>query len=234
MQSPSYACACESPPPPSTLNAWTSLYETWYAYHGNWAHLNGVLHKSLPSVCVSSCLSILSLQGNGSVNCIPHFIAKQRLDKHVSTQKNTGNIRRTLGRAIFYAVRVFWNESLWVCLCILQSFLENNSIKTVPRQRRMVGGVVFYALRVVSKESRRLLLHRPSCLNLSFKYDASALQLGISSRPFPKDFPTEVFMPLSCLHVHNAVHQSHVPLFDHPSKIIKMFEAPIIPACCYF
>jgi hypothetical protein len=34
------------------LNGWTNLYETWHVYHGTWAHLNGVLHKSLPSVCL--------------------------------------------------------------------------------------------------------------------------------------------------------------------------------------
>jgi hypothetical protein len=28
------------------------LYETRYVYHGNRADLNGVFHKSLPSVCV--------------------------------------------------------------------------------------------------------------------------------------------------------------------------------------
>jgi hypothetical protein len=25
------------------LNAWTNVYEIWYAHHGSWAHLNGVL-----------------------------------------------------------------------------------------------------------------------------------------------------------------------------------------------
>jgi hypothetical protein len=39
--------------PSSQLShAWASLYETWYVYYGTWAHLNGVLHKSLPSVCL--------------------------------------------------------------------------------------------------------------------------------------------------------------------------------------
>jgi hypothetical protein len=28
-----------------------------FVYHGIWAHLNGVLHKSLSSVCVSICVS---------------------------------------------------------------------------------------------------------------------------------------------------------------------------------
>jgi hypothetical protein len=39
------------------LNAWTSLYKTWCAYHGTWAHLNSILHKCLPSVCVFVCVS---------------------------------------------------------------------------------------------------------------------------------------------------------------------------------
>jgi hypothetical protein len=46
--------------PRQLLNAWTKYYDTW-------AHLNGILHKSLPSVCVSVCVSLLSLIGNGSV-----------------------------------------------------------------------------------------------------------------------------------------------------------------------
>jgi hypothetical protein len=47
---------------------WTSLYETLCVCHGSWAHLNGVLYKSLTSACVSVCLSLHSLWGNGSVH----------------------------------------------------------------------------------------------------------------------------------------------------------------------
>jgi hypothetical protein len=54
-------CDCES-----RLNR-TNLYETWYLYHGTWAHLNGVLHKSLPSVCI--CIPP-SLLGNGSIKTL--------------------------------------------------------------------------------------------------------------------------------------------------------------------
>jgi hypothetical protein len=46
---------------------WTNLYETWYVYDGTWAHLNGLIKKSLPSVCVYP----LSLLGNGSVETLP-------------------------------------------------------------------------------------------------------------------------------------------------------------------
>jgi hypothetical protein len=44
-------------PPVSLLNAWSNIYEPRYVYHGTWAHLNGTLHKSLPSGCVSVCVS---------------------------------------------------------------------------------------------------------------------------------------------------------------------------------
>jgi hypothetical protein len=43
--------------PYQLLNAWTSLYETWYVYHGIWAHLSSVYHKHLPSVCIYVCPS---------------------------------------------------------------------------------------------------------------------------------------------------------------------------------
>jgi hypothetical protein len=35
------------------VNVWTNLYETWYVYHGTWAHLSIILHTTLLSVCVS-------------------------------------------------------------------------------------------------------------------------------------------------------------------------------------
>jgi hypothetical protein len=53
------------------MNAWSNPYETWYVYHGNWTHLNDVLHKSLPAVCVSLCVSLVSLLDNNSVKTFP-------------------------------------------------------------------------------------------------------------------------------------------------------------------
>jgi hypothetical protein len=38
--------------PYQLLDARTNFYETWYVPRGTWVHLNGVLHKSLPTVCV--------------------------------------------------------------------------------------------------------------------------------------------------------------------------------------
>jgi hypothetical protein len=94
----------------------------------------------------------------------PPIVARQRLGEHVLEATNTRNNRRIVGLVVFYAARVVWKESLWVCLCIPVSFLGNGSVDTFPRQRRIVEGVVFYAVRVVSKERRWYILPRTSCI----------------------------------------------------------------------
>jgi hypothetical protein len=132
MRSPSCLCACESPLY-QLLNAWTNIYETWYVYNGNWTHLNGVLHKSFPLVCVSACVSLLSLLGNGSVKCIPPIGTRQRHGKHVSAAMNSRCNRRIVRRVIFYAVRALSKERS-----------EGLSVYTsdTGRQRIFAGGVV--------------------------------------------------------------------------------------------
>jgi hypothetical protein len=69
-------CVSVNPPPFQLLNTWTNLNETWYVYDDNKAHLNGILHKCLPSVCICTLL------GNGSVKTLPW----QRI--HAKQQKN--------------------------------------------------------------------------------------------------------------------------------------------------
>jgi hypothetical protein len=140
--------------PDQLLNAWTKLYETRYVYHGTWAHINGVLHKCLLSVCVSVCVSRLSLLRNGSVKTFPWQRVHARIEEFLET---------------FYIRSVsYQRESLRVCLCIPPSLLGNGSVNTFSQKRRFVGGVVLYAVRVVWKESRRLVPPRPS-FNQSFK-----------------------------------------------------------------
>jgi hypothetical protein len=137
MLPPCCLCGCEYPPHPHLLlNAWTNLYETWDLYHDTWVPLISMLHKSLPSACVSFL----------HVQCIPPVVDWQRPVKS-PTSTNT-------------AVELL-DACLWVCVSPT-SLLGNNSVKTFLQQRRIVGGVL-YAVRVRSNESRQLVLSRTSC-----------------------------------------------------------------------
>jgi hypothetical protein len=132
-------------------------------YHSIWTHLNGILQKCVPLVCVPVCVSLVSSLGKGSLKCIPPFCDRQRLCKPVPAATNTRNNRRIVGCVIFSAVRVLLKESMGVCLRVPLSLLSNNSVKKFPQQQTIAGGVVLYAVHVVSKESRRLVLPRTSC-----------------------------------------------------------------------
>jgi hypothetical protein len=68
------------PEPNSVCISWHLIY------------VSGVLHKSLPSVCVYVY--------------IPSF-ARQWLNKHVPAATSTRNNSKIVGRFVFYAVRVF-------------------------------------------------------------------------------------------------------------------------------
>jgi hypothetical protein len=83
--------------PHKLLNAWISRYKTRYLYHGTWDHLNGVLHKSLPSVCGIYVCIHMSFLGNGSVTARSEY---------------RSNNRRIVGRV----VRVVSKESMRLLL----------------------------------------------------------------------------------------------------------------------
>jgi hypothetical protein len=136
-----------------------------YVYRGNWAHLSGVLHKPVPSVCVSACVSLLLLQDNSSVTCIAPFSDRQWLSKHVPMAMSTCNNRRIIGRVIFHAAHVLSKESLWVCLSIPILSLGTNMLKIFPQQQRIDRCTVFHAVHVISKGSRWSVLPRTSCYN---------------------------------------------------------------------
>jgi hypothetical protein len=122
---------CESPPMPIFVKLGLYIMTT--------EPISGIIHKSLPSVFVSVCVSHLSLLDKGSVKCIFLRFARQRLGKHVPAEKGyTRNNRRILEHVY-----------LWICLFILVSLLRNNLVNTFPRQQRIVEGVVFCAVRVV-------------------------------------------------------------------------------------
>jgi hypothetical protein len=101
---------------------------------------------------VSVFVSILQLLGKGSVKGIPHFIARQRLGKHVPAARNACKNRRVIGRDILYAVNVLTKVSQWVRQCISLSLLGNNSVKLFPRLRIIVRCVVVYSTHIASEE----------------------------------------------------------------------------------
>jgi hypothetical protein len=61
-------CLCGLCVLPANFRMPEPIFMTWY--YGTRANLSGVLLKSLPSVCVSVCVSLLSLLGKGPVKCI--------------------------------------------------------------------------------------------------------------------------------------------------------------------
>jgi hypothetical protein len=131
-------------PPYQLFNAWRNPCETWFVHHSTWAHLNYFLRKSLPSICVFVCVSVLSLLGNGSVKCIHPFGARQWLGKHFHTANEYTQQWKN------YSMRHFlWGPCLikggYVGLSMyLLSLLNNNSVKTFPRQRRIVEDALVY------------------------------------------------------------------------------------------
>jgi hypothetical protein len=89
-------CPCIIP-----IHFWMSnqFYKTRYVYHGTWAHLNSVLHKSLLGVCMCSHISLLR---NG-------FIKTYRGNEY-----RRNNI--IVGHIVFYAVHVISEESRGIVL----------------------------------------------------------------------------------------------------------------------
>jgi hypothetical protein len=86
------------------------------------------------------------------INPFPLIVAGQRLRKHVTAGTNTYNHIRTVGRVVFYTVRVVpRGESVGLFVYPL-SLLGNGSLSFVPRQRRIVGDVVFYGVRIIKRE----------------------------------------------------------------------------------
>jgi hypothetical protein len=97
--------------------------------------------------------------------CVQPFIdARQRLGKYVLVATNARNSIRIVGRVILYEIRVLSKKSLCISLCIFLSLIGKKSVKTFTLQRRIVEDIVFSTIRVVSKERRRLVLPRNSCI----------------------------------------------------------------------
>jgi hypothetical protein len=102
------------------VNAWTNRYKNWYAYHGTWAHINGVIPRCHPSICGSVYVPLLSLLGKGSVNTFPGA---------TNTHKN----RWIVWRVIFYRSMSISKESGGLCVSLLW-LLDNSRVNMFPRQ----------------------------------------------------------------------------------------------------
>jgi hypothetical protein len=130
-----FICLCVSVfPPHQYLKAWTKLYETWYVYHGTWAHLKGVLHKSLPWISVSLCVS-------------SHIVARQRLGKTFLWQQIRAAIIELLHLSfsvqfVWYQRRIYWSI---YCSLVIQTLSRGNeellkapfSVLSVSYQRKV-------------------------------------------------------------------------------------------------
>jgi hypothetical protein len=90
MRSSCCLCVCVS----ASINFWRP--EPVFMKLGTWAHLNGVLHKSLPSVCVSVCF--------------PPIVARQRLARNVTAAVNTQAPIEKLLNASFYMRSVSYKK----------------------------------------------------------------------------------------------------------------------------
>jgi hypothetical protein len=64
------------------------FYKSCYKCHGIWDELNGILQKSLLSICVFVLVS-------------RHIVTRQRFGKHVSATMNAHNNRRSVRRVFF-------------------------------------------------------------------------------------------------------------------------------------
>jgi hypothetical protein len=104
MRSPCFLCICESGCLYACESLNQSLLNFWNLHHGTWTHFNGVLHKSLPPVCVHVCASLISLLGNDSVNTYPRQ-------------------RRIVGGVVFYAVHVVSKESRRLVILRISCYL---------------------------------------------------------------------------------------------------------------
>jgi hypothetical protein len=119
-----YLCVCVFPLLTFEWLNQSKLYETWYAYHGTWAHLNGVFHKSLPSVYVSVWVPLLLL-GNGSV-------------KRYHSNEYTRNKSRIATGVTFYAVRVVSKESWRLVLPITSCFHFGHSLANLKDLEHLI------------------------------------------------------------------------------------------------
>jgi hypothetical protein len=144
---------CVSVYPPSTCeqmnqSLWNLVLHTTPPELFSTAYFINPYHQC---VCVSVCVSLLPLQGNGSV-----IVSLLSLLGNGSVMFRRKPIQATINELLdsWFYMRSVSYERVCGSVCPL-SLLGNISVKTFRRQRRIVGGVVFQGVRVISKQSRR-------------------------------------------------------------------------------
>jgi hypothetical protein len=115
-------------------------------------NINGVLHKSIPSV----------------LYVYPSTVSTQWFGKTVTTATNTHATTKLLEASFTMRSVLYRKKSLWVC--VSSTVTRQRLGKHVPAASKNFEGVVFYAVRVVSNESRRLPIPKTSCLFLGSDY----------------------------------------------------------------
>lgn len=126
MRSTYCVCVCQSPP----INFWmpepTLMKLGTYKYilvcHGNWAHLNGVFHKFLRSICMTLCISLLLL-GNG-------YIKSYRGNKYTllflcGPYRINGKQANSLSKISCFLI---WYWRLWDIFTVLKAVLRNQRL----------------------------------------------------------------------------------------------------------
>jgi hypothetical protein len=121
-------------PPYLLLNAWTYLYETWYAYHGTQAHFNGVLmNPSHKSVCLCMCLSLLARQllDNNVTDATNRHATIKLLEASFSMQ--SVSYGKKVGRSFF--------PELLICVLVVMTVLIFIRGWVDPRTRVWLEGL---------------------------------------------------------------------------------------------
>jgi hypothetical protein len=217
------------PSPIQLLNAWTNRYETLYVYHGTWAHLNSVVHKSLPSVCVSVCVSLFSSLANCSVNTFP----RQQIHATMGLLDASFSVR-----LLSYQRRVC--ESVYP-LIVSRYRLGKDvpaAVKNCWRRRFLLN-----PCRIKSIRTRRHTSEARPCLQqivlLSWRRDvAFSLCDGMSVRLLPGSFPVtwpgrrNLWFCLQNLHYRRIQSRSKARGVCEASQFPTALFIANVPLCC--
>jgi hypothetical protein len=118
-------CLCVWVPPLSTFECLNQFLMKLYVRNDTGAHLNGVLHKSQPSVCVFVCVSLL-------------IVARQRFGDTFLWQRIHATIEELLEAS--FSIQFVSYEKKSVGLSVNPPIVARHLlVNTIPRQRRFLS-----------------------------------------------------------------------------------------------